>query len=193
FADPDDRARRRAAPGGPMPFTTTSLAPFILLLAMAVPASAGVDTTLTAHPTYSPGGRLVLELRGDLWLAPDPANPASLIRLTEGAAHHVEPPWTADGRAVVYASDRNGAFHLWRLEVGSDGARGAAVQVTRGSMGDREPTVAPDGSIVFVRGRGTAAQIWVRDPDGTERQLTNEPGGARMPAISPDGKRVAYS
>src|SRR5690606_40655309 len=66
---------------------------------------------------------LVLEIRGDLWLAPDASDPTSLIRLTSGAALDIEPAWTADGRAVIFASDRAGGFDLWRLEVGPDGPR----------------------------------------------------------------------
>jgi gamma-glutamyltranspeptidase len=152
-----------------------------------------LDTTMTARPSYASDGRLAIELRGDLWLAPDPANPAQLIRLTSGSASDLEPAWTADGRAIIFASDRNGAFHLWHLPVGTSGATAEPTQLTRGAAGDREPTVAPDGAIVFVRGTGTAAQLWVRRPDGAERVLTEEPGGAGMPAISPDGRRVAYS
>jgi gamma-glutamyltranspeptidase len=183
---------------------TTSLAPLILLL--AVPAAAGgmaiepvpaaramVDTMLAARPAYAPDGRLVLELRGDLWLAPDAADPTRLVRLTETGGRNIEPAWSADGRAIIFASDRNGAFQLWRVAVGGTGLSGKPVQLTKGAAGDREPAAAPDGSIIFVRGRGSAAQLWVRSPDGAERQLTQEPGGARMPAISPDGGRVAYS
>ena len=54
--------------------------------------------------------------------------------------------------------------------------------------------MAPDGTIAFVRGRGTLARIWLRRPDGTERRLTKRDSGAeRWPAWSPDGSRLAYS
>lgn len=193
---------------------TTSLAPLLYLLAgplgahaaaapvaparvvsapVAGQAALAPDTLLPARPAYAPDGRLVLELRGDLWLAPDPADPARLVRLTSGGARNLEPAWSPDGRAIIFASDRNGAFQLWRLEVGAAGAMGEALQLTRGGAGDRDPAVGRDGSIIFVRGRGAAAQLWVRGPEGAERQLTEEPGGAGMPAISPDGSRVAYS
>ena len=66
-------------------------------------------TALLQGPgAVSPDGRLVLEIHGDLWLAPDASDPTSLIRLTSGAALDIEPAWTADGRAVIFASDRAG-------------------------------------------------------------------------------------
>ncbi len=150
-------------------------------------------TALLQGPgAVSPDGRLVLEIHGDLWLAPDASDPTSLIRLTSGAALDIEPAWTADGRAVIFASDRAGGFDLWRLEVGPDGPLGEPVRLTESPEPEREPAPAPDGSIVFSRGRGDAADLWLLRADGSEERLTRGAGADRMAAVSPDGERVAY-
>ncbi|HEX7118561.1 MAG TPA: gamma-glutamyltransferase [Longimicrobiales bacterium] len=145
-----------------------------------------------ANPALAADGRLVLEIRGDLWLAPDAGDPARLVRLTHDAALDIEPAWTADGRAIVFASDRAGGFDLWRLDVGADGPAGAPVRLTDSPEPEREPAAAPWGGVVFTRGRRAAADLWLRRPDGTEERLTDGDGGSRMAAVSPDGSRVAY-
>jgi Tol biopolymer transport system component len=48
--------------------------------------------------------------------------------------------------------------------------------------------------VVFVSGRGSIRQLYVMRTDGTEvRQLTSLPGGAEEPAVSPDGRTVAFT
>jgi gamma-glutamyltranspeptidase len=181
--------------------TMTALAPLLsalLSLAAAPAGSAPVpvlvagDTLRTARAAYAPDGRLAVELRGALWLTPDAGDPTRLVRLTSGPARDLEPAWSADGRWVVFASDREGTFSLWRIAVGAAGAEGEPERLTRSAAGDREPVVAPDGTIVFVRGGGSTAALWRRRPDGAEERLGEESGAARTPALSPDGKQVAY-
>ncbi|HEX6939547.1 MAG TPA: gamma-glutamyltransferase [Longimicrobiales bacterium] len=155
--------------------------------AAAAPPSAGA-----ANPAVSADGRLILEIRGDLWLARDARDPSALTRLTRGPALDIEPAWTTDGRAVLFASDRAGGFDIWRLELGPDGPAGAPVRLTDSAEPEREPAATPDGGIVFTRGRRDAADLWLRGADGAERQLTDAAGGERMAAVSPDGERVAY-
>ena len=156
----------------------------------AVPATP--DHAHSGSAALSPDGRLVLEIRGDLWLAPDAADPSLLIRLTGGTALDIEPAWTPDGRAVVFASDRAGGFDLWRLDVGPDGPLGEPIRLTDSPEPEREPAPVPGGGIVFTRGRRDATDLWVLRADGTEERLTGGPGAHRMPAVSPDGERIAY-
>lgn len=153
---------------------------FAAALAIAqAPLHAGAS-----HPAFAADGRLVLEIRGDLWLVPDPADPSRRVRLTDGPALDIQPAWTAYGRAVIFASDRSGTFDLWRVEVGEAGAAGDPVRLTRSPAPDREPAVLPDGGIVFVRGRRSEAALWIRDADGTERRLIKAPGeGMDEPAL----------
>ena len=155
------------------------------------------DTSMPAgarNPAYAPDGRLALSVRGDLWVQASPDTGARWVRLTSGLAWDREPAWTSDGSAIVFSSDRAGNFDLWRIRVSASGAAaGAPERLTDTPEADGEPAVAPDGRIIFVRGRGNGARLHVRAPNGGVRRLTSQSvAGERWPAVSPDGKRVAF-
>jgi gamma-glutamyltranspeptidase/glutathione hydrolase len=153
-------------------------------------------------PAFAPDGRLAVSVAGDLWvLQPDGSGGFTGSRpITQDGAWDRDPAWTPDGSAIVFSSDRAGSGDLWRVAVaagravtGSDGAGVQAPErLTRTSDDDLEPSVGPDGTIVFVRGRGGDSDLWTRSPDGGERRLTEEGGAEREPAWSPDGRRIAF-
>lgn len=148
--------------------------------------------TGAADPAYARDGRLVVTLRGDLWVRAG-ADTAPWMQLTSGAASDREPAWWPDGSAVVFASDRAGSFDLWRVGVGPSGPAGEPERLTTAPEWEGEPTVSPAGEIVFVRGEGPAARLVRRAPDGTERPLTvGKDGAEHWPAYAPDGRRLAY-
>ncbi len=169
-----------------------------LLLAFAqlgaiVPASP--DSTLVGarNPAYAPDGRLALSIRGDIWVRGTGAG-ARWVQVTAGPAWDRHPAWTPDGAALVYTSDATGGGDLYRVHVGASGATGAPERITSSPEPDGEPSVAMDGSIIFTRGRGVEAKIWLRTPAGAERRLTKGENGAEHWAVwSPDANRVAYS
>lgn len=148
------------------------------------PDSAGLRGA--RQPAMSPSGALVFAHDGHLYLQRTPD--AAVVRLTSGSAWHRDPAWTADGSAIVYASDSTGSYDLWRLPVGT---RGSAVRLTTSSAHETAPSVGPDGRIAFVRGSGGATRVWLREADGTERRLSNTEQTERAPKLSPDGTRIA--
>ena len=169
----------------------TPLAILLVLLQTAsgsAPTGAGVQSA-----AYSSDGRLALAVRGDLWVQRSPGDRAHWVRVTSGPQWDREPAWSADSRSLIFASDRAGGSQLFRVRVGSSGAGAVPERVTTSDAWDAEPTVAPDGSIIFVRGRGPTARLWLRSTDGKERRLTKQKSAAeRWPAYSRDGQRVAY-
>ncbi len=165
-----------------------------LLLALSQSGSAASpmpDSAATGArtPAYASDGRLALSIRGDLWLRS--IDGARWTQRTSGAAWDRQPAWSPDGRTLVFTSNRSGGDQIWRIAAdGSDSPE----RVTASTAFEREPAVARDGTLAFVRGTGPLARIWIRQPDGIERRLTKKDGGAeRWPAWSPEGSRVVYS
>lgn len=168
----------------------------LLLLQIGQGATGTVELEGGArNPSFARDGRLAIEARGDIWITDAPGGGAQWRRVTSGGAWDRAPAWTPDGKTIVFSSDRSGGdVDLWRVNVGAAGAalsEPTRITTARGQEG--EAALAPDGSIVFVRGRGPGADLWVRTPRGEERQLTRGAGAERWPAVSPDGRRVAYS
>ena len=153
----------------------------------AVPLDGGAR-----NPVHAPDGRVAVEARGDIWVTARVGPAAQWTRVTSGPAWDRAPAWSADGRTIVFSSDRGGNFDLWQVDAEGRANREPR-QLTASPATESEPALAPDGSIVFVRGRGAAADVWVRTPDGRERRLTREAGAERAPSVSPDGKSIAYS
>ena len=166
----------------------------LLLLALQQPATDSVLRGVR-DPAFAPDGRLVASIDGDLYV--QAANGGVWTRLTSGPAWDREPVWSRDGTAIVFSSDRAGGFDLWRLTVPAASASASAAtsqpeRLTTSPEPDGEPSVSSDGRIIFVRGRGDAAHLWVRARDGSERRLTRAQTAERSPAVSPDGSRLAY-
>ena len=58
----------------------------------------------------------------------------------------------------------------------------------------QDPSVAPSGLVAFTVGAGPAAEIWTMASDGSApTRLTANGVADRMPAVSPDGARIAYA
>ena len=161
----------------------------LLLLALQLPADSALRGV--RDPAFASDGRLVVSIDGDLYVQAAGGGPWR--RLTSGPAWDREPTWSRDGTSIVFSSDRAGGFDLWRLAAPSGGvAAGEPERITTSAEPDAEPSVGTDGRIIFVRGRGEGARLWVRAADGTERRLTRGQAPERSPAISPDGARLAY-
>jgi gamma-glutamyltranspeptidase/glutathione hydrolase len=169
--------------------------PLLLGLILSVPsqAPAAQDSTLRGarNPAFAADGRLAVALDGDLYVRRN-ATSTEWTRITSGPAWDREPAWSPDGEWLVFSSNRAGDFDLWRLRIGANGPSGEPERLTSTADPDGEPSVARDGRIVFVRGRGAQARLFVRVTDGKEQRLTKGETAEHSPAISPAGDRVAY-
>jgi TolB protein len=86
-----------------------------------------------------------------------------------------EPAWSRDGRALVFASDREGGTQLWRAD--ADGSN--LKRLTAGATASTHPAWSPDGrDIVFVSSDGVRSSLAIVDADGS---------GMRPLAISAEG------
>ncbi len=163
---------------------TAVIAFSLLQAASGTQAASGVR-----NPAYAPDGRLAVSVRGDIWVI-SPAN--TWTRITAGAEWDREPTWSRDGSSIVFASNKSGNFDIWQVSVGTAGATAAPVRLTTTADNDAEPAIDATGRILFVRGRGSDARIWVREGDATEHRFTIGRAAERWPAASPDGRKVAY-
>jgi len=176
-----------------------------------LPIGGGTATRLThgiAHdmqPRFSPDGKRIVfvsDRSGDenLWLltlgaeAPRP--------LTTGVdAAFLSPEWTPDGNYVVVSKGTPfGLEKIWLYHV--KGGRGLEMAGGLGGLRLLGPAFGPNARYVWFAQRNGAwqynavlpqYQLGVYDREaGTRTTMSNQYGSAFRPALSPDGKWLAY-
>lgn len=147
-------------------------------------------TNLAAAP--SPDGKqIAFTAQGALWLMPVGGGKAR--RITPWTIEPTAPVWSPDGKTIAFQNyTREGNYHLWA--VAPDGSR--LRELTTGFFDDREPEWLPDGSgLVFASDRGNDGQykLWQFTlASGVYKPLTSGPGAESNPAVSRDGKQLAF-
>ncbi|HYC31383.1 MAG TPA: protein kinase [Gemmatimonadales bacterium] len=160
------------------------------------------DDVLDADPVWSPSGRYIYFTSGrggglNLWRArvsADGTPAGALQQLTTGAGDDLQPTISPDGKRVALTISRIEA-DLWRLPVdrATGRAAGAPEAVVSTTRVESRGGWSPDGrSIAFNSDRQGDMNLWVRGPDGVDRQLTRGPGGDYQPNWAPDGRTIAF-
>jgi TolB protein len=107
--------------------------------------------------------------------------------LTDGPADH-RPVWSPDGQFLVYQTlDPAGGEALARVDL--QGEQEPKL-LARGTG----PTFTPDGEwVVYAAKTRAGLRLWKMHPDGTgKRRLGSSPHEEADPAVSPDGRFVAF-
>jgi len=155
------------------------------------PKPDGNDAKIVAagrgRVTWTPDGKIVYVSRTgngwDVWLAN--ADGTEPRQLTFNSGNNDYPAISPDDRYVVFHSDRTGADHLWRMN--SDGTN--QVQLTSG-YAERNANISPDGRWVYYN-TAIDLKLWKVPIEGGEPvKVTDQ--YALYPALSPDGKLIAY-
>ncbi|UCF18909.1 MAG: PD40 domain-containing protein [Gemmatimonadota bacterium] len=111
---------------------------------------------------------------------------APVTRLTSDPAVELTPTWSPDGKAIAFASNTNGSFAIYRMDI--EAGAGSMVPLTSGAD-DVTPDWSPDGSrIAFTRTND--AIYWVPADAGSITPLTEE--ASYLPRYSPDGSLIVF-
>jgi serine/threonine-protein kinase len=147
------------------------------------------------YPRVSPGGRRMAvqntSRQGtDIWVYELAGGDPKRLTTTGNAA---SPVWTPDGERIVFvATGSGGAQEMWWLP--ADGSLPAA-KLFSGEDRLLPGSVTPDGRTLLYQTRvGNVISIWSArlDGDPAPRPVVRERFDNRTPAISPDGRRLAY-
>jgi Tol biopolymer transport system component len=142
---------------------------------------------LVAKPAWTPDGKLICPIKaavgGDLYLIDTVTG--NRKQLTADAGDNVHPSVSAEGRYIVFISDRTGAPHVWRIDIDGSNAK----QLTQ-TAEDQDGDISPDGRWVAYTSCLNKCTVWKVSIDGGQPvQLTDR--FSQSPVFSPDGKQIA--
>ena len=128
-----------------------------------------------------------------LWLINYPAG--TTRRVTNDLGQYRAIGLTQDGKMFTTVQAQ-GLVNLWTLR---DGDAKTATRLPTGnvsfySSSGNNVTWTPDGRIVFVSNEGGEPNIWITNPDGSDRKQLTANGAANFsPIASADGKYIVFS
>lgn len=118
-------------------------------------------------------------------------------RLTFSSSFDNRPAWSPDGKTMVFVSNRSGLYHIY--QTAADGT-GRTSPLVVDDASEHFPSFSPDGRyLIFERQSaqpGAHREIWAMSLFGDRKAspLVQSPqSDAGQPALSPDGKWLAYS
>ena len=141
-------------------------------------------------PAWSPNGaEIAWSANNDIRAMNANGNSKRLV--AGGASRELEPAWTPDGAQIVFATDRDGNWNIYSVNVSTD-VQSPVVQ-TAGDQ--RDPAVSPNGAQLAYSSRSSGnTDIWVSTIAGASpTRLTTVKATDAQPTWSPSGGRIAFS
>ena len=117
-------------------------------------------------------------------------NDGTLTQLTFEAANR-SPIWSADGKRVTFASNRNGPLNLFVVPATGDGP---AERLTTADALQLAGSWSPDGEVLALMEQHptTGRDVWLLRSNGERTAVANSAADESAPRISPDGRWLAY-
>ncbi|MHC4680839.1 MAG: hypothetical protein ACYTEK_19325, partial [Planctomycetota bacterium] len=150
-------------------------------------------------PAFSPDGQTLAFIRGTNNLVDDifivPVAGGQPGRLTFDKLRVQGLAWTADGREIVFSSNRAGSFSLWRISA-SGGEPEPLAGVGEGALG---PTIPAQGKHLAYTQDDVEINIWRMElpkPPGQAKAPTKLISSTRwdlLPEYSPDGRSIVFT
>jgi Tol biopolymer transport system component/DNA-binding winged helix-turn-helix (wHTH) protein len=140
--------------------------------------------------SWTPDNRIVYSSRSngnlDTWIMDEDGG--NKKQLTNDKEVEFGPNVSADGAYILFTSNRNGTFHVWRM--GIDGKNPKQLTDESGGWG---AVASPVGNwFVYFSNKAGKENLWKMSLDGGKPvRLTTL--SSYNPAISPDGKMLAFS
>ncbi len=127
-----------------------------------------------------------------LFTRSDQSQNLPLTRITAGEWNDIAPALSPDRRQLAFASDRNGFWDLYTLDLQT----GNVTQITDSPQYDSAPSWSPDGQwLVFetyINDNLEVSVVSVNDRSQEIIPLTQNPASDHSPAWAPDGRHVAF-
>jgi len=160
-------------------------------------STTNVDSVVAPHqaPRVSPdGSQIAIAIQSgafgrDIWIY-DVAT-GERRRLTQEAGQNHSPVWSEDGRWVTFASNRDGPQRIYRVTSGAGNTLETLLFGDARTPGSWSPA---DRDLFFherQQDRGRDIWVWTRR-SGEGRVLLGTNANERTPAISPNGRWLAY-
>jgi eukaryotic-like serine/threonine-protein kinase len=146
-------------------------------------------------PRISPDGRWVAvdvteASTRDVWLLD--RRDSSFTRLSFETRGH-DPMWTPDGRQVVYAADVGGPPGIFMRNADGSGAADSVLILPSGQLTAHTNGATGEVLAVLIGGSGQdILRVPLRGPQRTATPLLAAPYVEGWPALSPDGRWLAY-
>jgi len=147
--------------------------------------------TFDREPAWSPDGRKIAFTSNrdgnfEIYVMNDDGS--NVVCLTNDSARDEQPAWSPDGTRIAFVSTRGADLSdIYVMHAdGTDQRR-----LTADVNGDDHPAWSPDGSTIYFSGGGEILRI---NTDGSGKTSVIElgPDGAFAPAVSPDGRTIAF-
>ena len=134
-------------------------------------------------------------------------NPSIWVINSDGSDEHKlagfssnarDPSWSPDGTMVAFASDKDGDYEIYIMNVENAGRNNDNnwLQLTYNTVDDRGPAWSPNGEWIAYHsphGDYAISNIYLIRPDLSEEiRLTNNSAQNRSPSWSPDSKQIAF-
>jgi TolB protein len=153
--------------------------------------------TLTPEPVVSAGLArnlvvLSIEENGYSHLFVTIPGEMPLTRLTAGDWNDITPAISPDGSRIAFASNRDGFYDLYLLDLQSGGVQ----RLTQTEQFDSSPTWSPDLAWIayttYVDDNLEIAFYSLTDPAQGQILLTDDPASDHSPAWAPNGRQIAF-